>query len=138
MAYVLKDRKMCLEPVEIVRRCICKIQGRKLCGVCVLKRRYRSGLIFPDLTYNSTLAFLKLAARVLDLHDAQYWGTHAFRRGWASDALKEGGPNALFYSGGWRGVAALGYAQAQTRGAISAAEWLVDHSDSSDSDNELD
>ena len=55
------------------------------------------------------------------------WGTHAFRRGWADEALRAGGPTALFYSGGWRGVAAFGYVAAQSRGAIAAAEWLVDH-----------
>ena len=57
--------------------------------------------------------------------------THAFRRGWADEALKERGVAALFHSGGWRGVAAFGYVEAQTRGALAAAEWLIDHSDSS-------
>ena len=37
----------------------------------------------------------------------------------------------MFYSGGWRGVAAFSYVAAQTRGAMEAAEWLVEFSDSS-------
>ena len=47
-------------------------------------------------------------------------------------ALSWGARGALFYSGGWRGIAAFGYVAAQSRGALAAAEWLVDHSDSSD------
>jgi hypothetical protein len=46
--------------------------------------------------------------------------------------LKHGGPTALFYSGGWRGIAAFSYASAKSRGALSAAEWLVEYSDSSE------
>ena len=77
---------------------------------------------------------LKCAAGHLGLESANSWGTHAFRRGWADEALRAGGPTALFYNGGWRGVAAFSYAAAQTRGAIAAAEWLVDFSESSDED----
>ena len=72
----------------------------------------------------------------MKLENAALWGTHAFRRGFAAEALYEGGPAALFFSGGWKGVAALGYADAQTRGAVAAAEWLVDHSDSSGSEGD--
>ena len=75
---------------------------------------------------------LKAVAAVLDFPDAGSWGTHAFRRGWAEDALKAGGPSALFYSGGWRGVAAFAYVDATTRGELGAAEWLVQFSASSD------
>ena len=75
---------------------------------------------------------LKVAAELCGFERAMEWGTHAFRRGWADEALRAGGPAALFYSGGWRGVAAFGYVSAQTRGALAAAEWLVDHSESSD------
>ena len=72
-----------------------------------------------------------MAAGALKLREPESWGTHAFRRGFAEEAIKAGGPTALFYSGGWRGVAAFGYASAQSRGAMAAAEWLIDHSDSS-------
>ena len=41
-----------------------------------------------------------------------------------------GGPGALFYSGGWKGVAAFGYAAAKIRSAMLAAEFLVEHNDS--------
>ena len=73
---------------------------------------------------------LKACASVASLPKPASWGTHAFRRGWADDVLKVGGPGALFFSGGWRGVAAFGYAQARTRNAMLAAEFCVDHSDS--------
>ena len=96
----------------------------------MLYERWTDDLLFPEITYPDSLALLKAAASICNFDNANIWGTHAFRRGWASEALQEGGPQALFYSGGWKGVAALGYADAQTRGAMSAAEWLVDHSDS--------
>jgi len=128
-------RKCQNQPVEVTRRCICSMQGRQLCGVCVVHRRmeqHGSGRLFPEVSYTEALAFLKSAAEELGLENAHSWGTHAFRRGWADEALKAGGPTALFYSGGWRGVAAFGYTSAQSKGAIAAAEWLVDFSDSSD------
>ena len=134
ISYTIKDRKMCLEPVEVVRNCICQKQGKKLCGVCVLRRRWTRGKLFPNVTYKQALGLIKSAACRLHLDNAQLWATHAFRRGFAAEALKEGGPQALFYSGGWKGVAALGYADAQARGALAAAEWVIDHSDSSDSE----
>ena len=129
----MKRRKMMNEPVEIVRHCICSLQGRQLCGVCTLERRWCSGRIFAAISYHSALALLKTAAKFLKFDNDHMWGTHVFRRGWAEEALKEGGPQALYFSGGWKGVAALGYAEAQTRGAIYAAEWVIDHSDSEDS-----
>ena len=77
---------------------------------------------------------LEIAAQQAQLPEALAWGTHAFRRDWADEALQHGGVGALFFSGGWRGVAAFGYAQACSRGAIASAEWLVEFSDSSDND----
>ena len=121
-------------PVSVVRRCICKLQGRPLCGVCILQRRWCATRIFPTIVYADALALLKVAAEECDFDRALGWGTHAFRRGWADEALLAGGPTALFYSGGWRGIAAFGYVAAQSRGALAAAEWLVDHSETSDDD----
>ena len=86
---------------------------------------------FAHLAYAEALAFLKAGATALALPNAQHWGTHAFRRGFANDALRAGGPSALFWSGGWRGVAAFGYATAQARGDFAAAQWLTEHSESS-------
>ncbi len=136
-SYLLKDRKLQSEPVVVVRNCICQLQGRRLCGVCVLKRRFTPGKLFDTISYVDALAMFMAAAIDLKLPDAECWGTHAFRRGWAADALKEGGPKALFFSGGWKGVAAFGYAEAQTKGALAAAEWLVDHSSSDDNEQYL-
>ena len=128
----LNHRKLQKAPVEIRRRCICELQSRALCGVCTLvDMPSREGRVFPTLTYSQGLASLKLAATELSLPNAEAWGTHCFRRGWADEALQSGGPTALFYSGGWRGVAAFGYASAKARGAMSCAEWLVEFSDSS-------
>jgi hypothetical protein len=73
---------------------------------------------------------LKTAAANVSLPRPLEWGTHCFCRGWADEALKVGGPTALLYSGGWRGIAAFGYVSAQSRGALVAAEWLVEHSES--------
>jgi len=130
----LKHRKMQHGPVLVVRKCICTLQGKRLCGVCVLKRRcdLQSEQLFAGITYPEGLGLLKAAASQLRFSDALDWGTHAFRRGWADEALKHGGPTALFYSGGWRGIAAFSYASAKSRGALSAAEWLVEYSDSSE------
>ena len=100
----------------------------------MLKRRFTEGCIFPNVSYAESLALLKVAAEVCGSERALEWGTHAFRRGWADEALRAGGPAALFYSGGWRGVAAFGYVAAQSRGALLAAAWLVHHTDSSDVD----
>ena len=90
--------------------------------------------IFPGVSYGTALATLKVAALALGFPKAESWGTHAFRRGWADEALMHGGVPALFLSGGWRGVAAFGYASAQAKGAMQAAEWLVEFTDSSGSD----
>ena len=126
-------RKAYNEPCETTRRCICHLQGRLLCGVCTLLSLGEEGPApFAGVQYADALAVLKLAASALQLPSAPAWGTHAFRRGFADEALQHGGPTALFFSGGWKGVAAFGYVSAQSRGALAAAEWLVDHSDSSD------
>ena len=125
-------RKMHHSPVTVVRRCICKLQGRTLCGACVLGNRVGNIRLFPHVSYTEGLAYLKAAAMQLKLERASEWGTHAFRRGWANEALKAGGATALFYSGGWRGVAAFSYVEAKARGTVEAAEWLVEFSDSSD------
>jgi len=128
-------RKAYNEPCETTRRCICHLQGRLLCGVCALSSLGEEAPApFAGVQYADALAVLKLAAAALQLRSAAAWGTHAFRRGFADEALQQGGPAALFFSGGWKGVAAFGYASAQTRGAVAAAEWLVDHSDSSDNE----
>ena len=50
--------------------------------------------------FNYALAMSKRAAFSAGLSDALSWGTHAFRQGWADEALQHGGPNALFCSGG--------------------------------------
>ena len=90
--------------------------------------------MFPHVSYAEGLAYLKAADMLLKLKRASEWGTHAFRRGWANEALNAGGATALFKSGGWRGVAAFSYVEAKARGALEAAEWLVEFSDSSDGD----
>ena len=131
VSITLFQRKMQKSTVVVTRRCICKLQGRMLCGVCVLRRRMDQGRIFPAINYADGLACLKAGAMYLKFDQAASWGTHAFRRGWATEALRAGGVTALFYSGGWRGVAAFAYVDAQSRGAISGAEFLVDFSDSS-------
>ena len=95
-------------------------------------QRWVDDRLFPEICYTSSLAFLKASAALAGLSEPSTWGTHAFRRGWADEALQAGGPAALFFSGGWKGVAAFGYAQAKTRGALAAAEWLIDHSESED------
>ena len=135
------DRKTCVvrfahrkcynEPCETTRRCICHLQGRTLCGVCSLfSLGEQAPVPFANARYSDALAVLKLAASALHLRNAPAWGTHAFRRGFADEALQQGGPAALFFSGGWKGVAAFGHVSAQSRGALTAAEWLVVHSDS--------
>ena len=84
------------------------------------------------LIYEDNLAILKIGAQEIGLPHTDEWGTHTFRRRWADETLQAGGPTALFYSGGWRGVAAFGYTSAKSKGALSAAEWLIEFSDSSD------
>ena len=80
------------------------------------------------------LALVKAAASIIGINEPMAWGTHVFRRGWADEALQAGGPSALFFSGGWKGVAAFGYVQAKSKGALQAAEWLVEFSDSDNDD----
>ena len=128
----LFKRKMHSAPVVITRRCICRLQSRKLCGVCALRGRASGARFFPSLSYAEGLAYLKSAAVRLQLECPASWGTHAFRRGWADEALKEGGPAALFYSGGWRGVTAFAYASALARSSVEAAEWAIEFSESSE------
>ena len=78
---------MFLEPTEVFRRCICQRQGKRLCGVSIIHQRACPGKLFPDLKYKETLAFLKLSAQQLGFPHPEAWGTHAFRRGRASEAL---------------------------------------------------
>ena len=86
---------------------------------------------FGHVAHPEALAYLKAGAVALGFPEARHWGTHAFRRGFADDALRAGGVSALFWSGGWKGLAAFGYATAQSRGEVAAAKWLVEHSESS-------
>ncbi len=122
-------RKIHFETVPVTRRCICKLQGPRLCGVCIVRRRLLDaggGRLFPEISHALGLVLLKAAAEKLGVERASEWGTHAFHRGWADEAFKSGGATALFYSGDWRGLAAFGYTAAKTPGALAAAEWLVD------------
>ena len=128
-------RKMQNKPVHVVRQCVCKDTSADLCGVCILRRRWRQGKVFPSLQYDRALAALKVAALAIGLPRGAEWGTHCFRRGWANDALRHGGVPALFYSGGWRGLAAFGYASAQAQGEVLAAQWAAEFSESSDGDS---
>ena len=133
VAITFMRRKCYKEPVEVRRQCVCAVLGSSLCGVCALvKLNAQTQPPFLHVTYAESLALLKLGAAAKGLSDPSAWGTHAFRRGWASDALKAGGPTALFYSGGWKGLTAFGYASARARGGLEAADWLVDYSSSSD------
>ena len=134
VAVITFPRRKCYSaPVEVVRKCACAGGREPLCGVCALAdAAAESATPFHAVTYPEALAFLKAGAAALGFEDAAAWGTHAFRRGFANDALRAGGPSALFWSGGWRGLAAFGYATARTRGAAAAAGWLMQYSDSSD------
>ena len=129
---VFHKRKMQNKPVHVVRQCVCKAPAPDLCGVCVIRRRRGRGPLFPALQYDRALAALKTAALALGFPRGAEWGTHCFRRGWANDALRHGGVPALFYSGGWRGIAAFGYASAQAQGEVLAAKWAAEFSESSD------
>ena len=139
------ERKCFTAPVVVSRSCICKSQGRLLCGQCALRSisvsehilrgdSICSSPVFSSVTYTSALASLKLGAAALGFPNPASWATHCFRRGFAEDALRAGGPGTRFWAGGWRGVATLGYTEARTRGKLGAAEWLIDHADSSDPD----
>ena len=50
-----------------IARCVCALQGRRLCGVCALHRRMpRAGvLLFPEISYRDGLALLKRGAMEL-------------------------------------------------------------------------
>ena len=121
---------MCSTPVVVTRPCICGDAANALCGVCILSSRPGGGRVFPTVDYNAALALLKRAAAAAGLPSPSHWGTHCFRRGAADDALRAGGPTALFWCGGWRGVAALGYAPARALREASAVNYLVEYSDS--------
>ncbi len=96
-------------PDPIWAECACEAWGNGLCGVCAISARWsRSSTLFPDLTYEEGLAYVNICALQLGLHRAWEWGTHAFRRGRAELALREGGVPALFQVGGWRSVAGFG------------------------------
>ena len=63
---LLAARKHNRDPEEIWRKCVCVAQGKRLCGVCVLHRRWRRAgeALFPEFVYDDTLAFFKLGAAV--------------------------------------------------------------------------
>ena len=70
---------------QIWRECVCDLVGHgpDLCGVCAILRRGvgKSGRLWPNVTYNDGLAYVKLAARVAGLETPFQWGTHVFRKG---------------------------------------------------------
>ncbi|CAK0801310.1 unnamed protein product [Prorocentrum cordatum] len=128
------QRKCFAEPVVVSRRCICRLQGKSLRGFCAISCRCAGalpGVIVPGLQHSEPFAVLKTAAQAIGLQSPDAWGTHAFRRGWATECLRANGTSALFCSGGWRGVTAFAYASATARSTVEAAEFLIDHSDSS-------
>ena len=72
---------------QVWRNCVCALQGRRLCGVCAIRRRLRPGVrVFPALTYTEALSYVKITAARLNLPRAFEWGTHCFRRGRADQA----------------------------------------------------
>jgi len=72
---------------EVWRVCVCQLQGKRLCAVCIIRRLFRLGeQLLPGVNYVDGLACVKLAAAHLGLHRALEWGTHCFRRGRADQA----------------------------------------------------
>ena len=68
--------------VQVWRVCVCGLQGKRLCAVCILHKRYREmAPVFPDVRYEDALAYVKITASKLGLPRALEWGTHCFRRG---------------------------------------------------------
>ncbi len=114
----LLRRKCCREPVVIPRNCVCDTQGRVLCGVCWLHELGTHRPVFANLSYAESLATLTLGAGAFGFSELAAWSTHAFRRGYATEALAAGGPSALFHAGGWRGVAAFSYPDELARGRV--------------------
>ena len=128
--------------VPIYRSCICKKQATELCGACCLrkkrKRNNKSGNVF-GVSYRSALFWLKEAAAALKWDDPDSWASHCFRRGWGQESYQHGGLGALFFSGGWKGLAAFGYLSAKQRSSMEAAEFAINWSDEDgDSDAESD
>ncbi len=125
-------------PEHIYRECICSSQCATLCGVCVLHRLRRAragqGQVFPVVKYSHALRVLRAGAAALQWPDAHAWGTHCWRRGWGREAFAAGGLSALVLSGGWRGVAALGYLEARQRSKIAACDFALEFSDSESED----
>lgn len=75
-------RKGCGNPDPVVRECVCRRQGRRMCGVCALARRaVPAERVFPGLTYADGLAWVKVTATQVNAERPLEWGTHAFRRG---------------------------------------------------------
>jgi len=133
----LRTRKNAPGGAKLVRVCSCSEvpETRMLCGVCALAahiREHRSAgrgpteLLFPDVSGpGGTKAFRELTTEV-GLSAA--W--HAFRRGAASDMLRDGAPlSAILAGGGWRSAAFLRYlsqAEIDERVALEQAFALSD------------
>ena len=81
---------------EVWRVCVCQLQGKRLCAVCIIRHSLRPGeQLLPGVNYVDGLACVKLAAAHLGLHRALEWGTHCFRRGRADQAWARLAPACL-------------------------------------------
>ena len=134
----LFNRKNTAAPSTLRRHCVCKSEGRSLCGVCDLRswlqrsQDHRRHQIFTR-SYARFMRYLRSDASDIGMPDAMRLGSHAFRRGMARDIVKCGGSLAtLLRAGQWRSRSFMVYLQEHTLDELAVARLMIDHSDDED------
>ena len=115
------------------RRCVCSKQHPSLCAVCLLhngKEQIPAG-IFEELNYRSGLWWLQKGAQWCGWQDADAYGTHDFRRGWARECADEAGIASTMRGGGWKSMALWDYLTSKQKCAREGVDFSVSWSSSS-------
>ena len=100
----LRSRKNSRVPVTMVRECCCFSASPRLCSLhwlMRLKKNGKDGRIF-SFSKDAFARYVKRAAAAVGVVNAERTGTHAFRRGMATDLLASGqdGGGAVMLAGG--------------------------------------
>ena len=124
------------EESRVSRDCICADQP-SLCFCCLVRHRVDeartspSQKVFPDLIPHVVTASLRLRCVTLNIDMASRMGWHAFRRGRATDLMREGSPiSTILQLGGWKSPAVLSYLVREEIDQRVAGAIMVDASES--------
>ena len=135
----LARRKNSLTPVAASRKCTCDAAPPLLCAVHWLQRLHEAGPYSDQrlfaITKNGFATAIKTLAKDVGFPDAEYVGTHSFRRGMAQNVLDNGGTLAtLLKAGDWNSKAFQVYLRDTQLQDTAVSNLVISISDSEDED----